>query len=65
MTLGKLVQALPVPDALRDALRALWKFSSNYARHGSEDQIVDIDEAELVVTVAAGVCTFLCRSKSK
>ena len=64
-TLGKLIQALPVPDDLRDVLRAMWNFSSDYARHGREGQTVDINEAELVVTVAAGMCTFLCRRSSK
>ena len=64
MTLGKLIQALPVPADLRDALRALWKFSSDYARHGREDQVADTNQAELVVTVAAGVCTYLCRARS-
>lgn len=63
-TLGTLIQAMPVPDDLRDALRHLWKFSSNYARHGREDQVVTTDEAELVVTVAGGVCTFICRTQS-
>ena len=64
-TLGTLIQALSVPDDLRDALRALWRISSDYARHGREDQIVEVDQAELVVTVAAGVCTYLCRTSSK
>ena len=64
-TLGKLIQALPVPNDLRPVLQAMWNFSSEYARHGREGQTVDSDEAELVVTVAAGMCTFLCRTSSK
>ena len=63
--LGQLIQALPLPDELGKALRALWRFSSSHARHGSEDDVVDLAQAELVVAVAAGVCTFLCTTRSE
>ena len=65
MTLGKLIQALPVPADLREVLRAMWNFSSEYARHGREGRVVNVEEAELVVTIAAGMCTFLCRREAK
>ena len=64
-TLGKLIQALPLPDEFGKALQALWRFSSSHARHGNEGQVVDLEQAELVVAVAAAVCTFLCRTHSK
>ena len=63
--LGQLIQALPLPDELGNALKALWRFSSSHARHGSEDEVVDLAQAELVVAVAAGVCTFLCTTRSE
>lgn len=58
-TLGALVQRLPIPDDLKEAVRKLWRYSSENARHGREGNDPDLMDAKLVVTVACAVSTFL------
>ena len=60
-TLGQLVPQLNLPRPLDEAVSKLWGYASDRARHGSEDREVAVSEAELVVSVAAAVCTFLVR----
>ena len=60
-TLGELIPSLDLPKPLDGALSNLWGFSSQYARHGSEEKQIDDDEAELVVTVACAIATFIAK----
>lgn len=57
--LGALVQSLELPSDLAEAVRKLWRYSSESARHGREGNAPDLTEAKLVVTVACAVSTFL------
>ena len=61
LTLGKLVKRLGLLPPLDYALEKLWGFSSDRARHLREGQSVDADEAELVVSIACAVCTYLVK----
>ena len=58
-TLGQLVSELNLPQPLDGAIKKLWGFASNSARHVKEGQGVDAVDAELVVGVAASVCIYL------
>ena len=60
-TLGQLVPELDLPKPLDTAVDKLWGYASGHARHGKEGRRVDTDEAELVVSVACAVCTFLTK----
>ena len=57
--LGALVQGLQLPGDLAGAVRKLWRYSSDNARHGREGNDPDLTDAKLVVTVACAVSTFL------
>ena len=59
--LGKLIPELNLPRPLDIAIDKLWGYSSDRARHIREGQSVNPEEAELVVSVAAAVCTFLAK----
>ena len=61
-TLGQLVPELNLPRPLDTALEKLWGYASDRARHIREGQAVDVAEAELLVSIAGAVCTFLARS---
>lgn len=37
----------------------LWGYASDRARHVREGDVIDTTEAELLVSVASAVCTFL------
>ena len=60
-TLGQLVRELGLPPPLDTAVEKLWGYASDRARHVREGQAVDTAEAELLVSVACAVCTFLTR----
>ncbi len=60
-TLGRLVNELELPRPLDTAVEKLWGFASDRARHIRETQAVDVAEAELVVSIACAVCTFLAK----
>ena len=60
-TLGKLISELELPRPLDTAVDKLWGYSSEYARHIREGQTVGTVEAELLVSVACAVCTFLTK----
>ena len=64
-TLGHLVPVLDLPKSLDDAVKNLWRYASDRARHVREGDAVDTTEAELVVSVAGAVCTFLAKRKDK
>jgi hypothetical protein len=58
-TLGALLPKLDLPKPLDTAVEKLWGFASNHARHVREGNILDDRQAELAVTVACAVCSFL------
>ena len=60
-TLGQLIPELDLPKPLDIAVDKLWGYASEYARHGKEGKTVDTVEAELLVSVACAVCTFLTK----
>lgn len=60
-TLGQLVPALDLPEPLNIAVEKLWGYVSDRARHIREGGVVDTAEAELTVSVAGAVCTFLAK----
>lgn len=64
-TLGQLIRHLDLPAPLDTAVDKLWGFASERARHVREGQKVDTSEAELIVSVACAVCTFLSRRHSR
>lgn len=59
LTLGRLVSHLDLTPPLDAAVEKLWGYASERARHIREDQSVTSEEAELVVTLACSLCTFL------
>ena len=61
-TLGKLVSSLKLRPPLDSALEKLWGYASNEARHGNEDSMLSVAEAELIVGVSGAVCNFLATS---
>lgn len=62
-TLGEILKRYPslVPQPLDQALTKLWGFASENARHVREGIEPTRDDAELIVTVVAGVSTYLAR----
>jgi hypothetical protein len=61
LTLGRLISQLRLRPPLDTAVEKLWAYASDRARHIREGQAVATAEAELVVSVACAVCTFLAR----
>ena len=61
LTLGRLVPRLGLAPPLETAVDKLWSYASDRARHIREGRGVTTEEAELVVSVACSVCTFLLR----
>ena len=59
LTLGRLIPQLGLRAPLDAAVEKLWGYASDRARHIREGQAVETAEAELVVSVACAVCTFL------
>ena len=64
-TLGQIVRDLGLPTPLDTAVVKLWGYASEHARHVREGQTVDRTEAELIVSVACAVCTFLSSRDSE
>ena len=58
-TFGVLAKKLDLPQPLDSATEKLWGYASNNARHGLEGQQVKTPEAELIVSVACAICTYL------
>jgi AbiJ N-terminal domain 4 len=50
-----------MPKPLDDAVSKLWGFASENARHINEGRTPPFEEAELVVTVVASICTYLVK----
>ncbi len=60
-TLGKLIPKIGLPKPLDAAVEKMWGYASNHARHIQEGQVANRSDAELVVSVACAVCTFLVK----
>ena len=61
LTLGRLVRYLNLTPPLDAAVEKLWGYASERGRHIREGQPVTTQEAELVVTLACSLCTFIAR----
>ena len=63
-TLGEILRRHPdiVPRPLDESLSRMWGYASEMARHIREGRTPGRSDAELVVTVAAAVCTYLAQS---
>ena len=62
-TLGKLIPLLELPAPLDQAVHKLWGYASDRGRHIREQQVVDLAEAELIVSVAGSLCAFLVQRR--
>lgn len=66
-TLGRLISdhkdTLNLPRPLDQALEKMWGYASETGRHLVEGREPRFEDAELVVTVAAGVATYLSRGR--
>ncbi len=49
------------PKPLDDAISKVWGYSSEVARHAREDRVLEREEAELIVGLAASLCTYLAQ----
>lgn len=63
-TLGQILPALQLPKPLDIGVEKLWGFASEQGRHIREGREPSFADAELVVTVASAVCTYLARNKT-
>ena len=64
-TLGKLIPRLDIPKPLDTAVEKMWGYASNRGRHIKESEVANTSEAELVVSVACAVCTFLVKQNQE
>ena len=62
-TLGEILKSNPglIPAPLDKALGQVWGYASEFARHVREGREVSREETELVVGLAATICTYLAR----
>jgi hypothetical protein len=60
-TLGEIIKRNPgiVPRPLDDAVAKVWGYSSENARHGRENRKLDLEEAQLIVGLAAVLAGYL------
>jgi hypothetical protein len=65
-TLGEVLKRYPglLPKPLDTALSQIWGYASNEARHVQEGRETSREEAELLVGLAAALCTYLIRKQS-
>ncbi len=59
--LGKIAKNLDLPKPLDDAVANLYRFSSQHARHVSEESRATRDDAVLVVHISCAVSTYLSK----
>ncbi|MCO5089882.1 AbiJ-NTD4 domain-containing protein [Bosea sp. (in: a-proteobacteria)] len=64
-TIGQLATELNIPKPMDTAIEKLWGFASEHGRHIREGRTPRFEEAELVVTIAAGLCSYLIRANGK
>ena len=60
-TLGRLISKLNLPQPLDNAVKQLWNYASEHARHVREGRTVDSVDAELLVIVSCALCTFIAK----
>ncbi len=62
-TLGDIIKRHSdlIPKPLDEAVTKVWGFASENARHINEGREPSFEEAELVVSMVAGVCTYLAK----
>jgi hypothetical protein len=62
-TLGEILQRYPdiVPRPLDESLSRMWGYASEMARHIREGRTPGRSETELLVSIAAAVCTYLAQ----
>lgn len=62
-TLGEIIKRYKdvIPKPLDDAITKIWGFASENARHISEGREPSFEEAELIVSVVAGVSNYLAK----
>ena len=60
-SLGKMISSLNLPAPLDEATHKLWGFVSGYVRHGDEEKQIDEEEAEMAVTIACALTTFIAK----
>ena len=60
-TLGKIIKDNPdlLPNPLNQAVEKIWGYASNKGRHLKEGATPSYEDAELIVTVSAAVCSYL------
>jgi hypothetical protein len=63
-TLGRMIPKLGLAAPLDTAVEKLWGYASDRARHIREGQKVDTEDAELVVSVACAVSSFLAKKNT-
>ena len=63
-TIGEILRRYPdiVPRPLDESLSRMWGYASEMARHIREGRTPGRSDVELVVTVAAAVCTYLAQA---
>ena len=64
-TLGQMVDSLNLKPPLDTALKKLWGYASNEARHGREDSALSATEAELIVGVSGAICSYLVEANRR
>jgi len=64
-TLGQIVSKLNLPKPLDIAVEKLWGYASQTGRHISEGGEPTFEDAEFIVTMAAGLCTYLARRQKE
>ncbi|MFC2254756.1 AbiJ-NTD4 domain-containing protein [Labrys portucalensis] len=62
-TLGSIIVELDLPKPLDEAVKKLWGYASDRARHLREGQTIETREAELVVSVACALCSYLVQKE--
>lgn len=66
-TLGKLIERYPdmLPRPLNQGVEKAWGYASEMGRHVREGRVLEREEAELLVGIAASVSTYLTRKKAR
>ena len=65
-TLGQIIASHknPLPKPLDDAVKKVWGYASDQARHGNEDRNITRAEAQLIVGLSASVAMYLTQKES-
>jgi hypothetical protein len=63
--LSKIIYDLPLPRPIQESLDRIWGYASEYARHGSEDKVIELDEAKFVVGLCVVSAAYLASKYSQ